>query len=372
MPMRTLTTLYPDHFWATNNLVSLYRVSGQERKYLTYVLRRAELRPSSFFFNSRAASEIVFFEGDLVVARSYVNRALNLITSEDIESQWGVGWVMLFPAYEAFLQGDPQTALLEADRMLQTLRRLGVSGRTSSQLGSLYLALGKFQVAQELSNGNSLFLSGAAYLKGNDGAMKKHLREYLESGSVDRVLRGVGGNPMFGPLSPILLVRAGLTSEAEKILHSMGNRLSGKRAKEIQIPLGVLALSRGNITEGMAMIENTLPLVNRPGAAATYFLGCEILAKAWRQQGDLGKAVQLLEEASERKSLLRAQTGLAIPLWMGLRLQLAQFYREMDRSAEARKIEDELRTLLAYADPDHPILRQLDHSEEIALLEPAN
>jgi tetratricopeptide (TPR) repeat protein len=281
---------------------------------------------------------------------------------------------MLFAAYEAFLQGDPQTALLEADRMLQTLRRLGVSGWTSSQLGGLYLALGKFQVAQELSKGNSrnsLFLAGVAYLKGEDGAMKKHLREYLESGGGDRVLRG-GGNPMFGPLSPILLVRAGLLSEAEKILHLLGDRLSGKRAKEIQIPLGALALSRGNITEGMAMIENTLPLVNRPGTAGTYFLGCEILAKAWRLQGDLDKAVQLLEEASEKKSLLRAQAGLPVPLWMGLRLQLAQLYREMDRSAEARKIEDELRNLLAYADPDHPILRQLDHSEEIALLEPAN
>ena len=119
------------------------------------------------------------------------------------------------------------------------------------------------------------------------------------------------------------------------------------------------------------MRDNTLPFFCRPGASVTYFLGCESLAKVWSLQGDLDKAVQLLEEASEKKSLLRAQS-LAVPLWMGLRLQLAQFYREMDRSAEARIIEDELRTLLAYADLDHPILRQLDHTKEIALLKATN
>jgi len=47
-------------------------------------------------------------------------------------------------------------------------------------------------------------------------------------------------------------------------------------------------------------------------------------------------------------------------------------HREMGRAADARKIEDELRTLLALADPDHPILRQLDRTEDLALLKPTN
>ena len=42
----------------------------------------------------------------------------------------------------------------------------------------------------------------------------------------------------------------------------------------------------------------------------------------------------------------------------------------MGRDAEARKTEDELRKLLALADPDHTILHQLDRTKELALIPP--
>ena len=44
----------------------------------------------------------------------------------------------------------------------------------------------------------------------------------------------------------------------------------------------------------------------------------------------------------------------------------------MGRDEDARKIEAELRALLAYADADHPILLQLDRTKELALRGPAN
>ena len=51
---------------------------------------------------------------------------------------------------------------------------------------------------------------------------------------------------------------------------------------------------------------------------------------------------------------------------------MAQFYRDMGQHEDARKIEDKLRRLLALADPDHPIVRQLDRTKELALREEAN
>ncbi len=51
---------------------------------------------------------------------------------------------------------------------------------------------------------------------------------------------------------------------------------------------------------------------------------------------------------------------------------LAKIHREMGRDEDAQKIEKELRKRLALADADHPILRQLDRTEELALREPLN
>lgn len=44
----------------------------------------------------------------------------------------------------------------------------------------------------------------------------------------------------------------------------------------------------------------------------------------------------------------------------------------MCRDEDALEIENELRKRLALADPDHPILHQLDHTKNLALREAAN
>ncbi len=166
-----------------------------------------------------------------------------------------------------------------------------------------------------------------------------------------------------------------------------------------EIQRGALAVSLGNRTEGMRMLEEALSsfrstemleqLVEAAGdtrnreaivmeaqkdSAAAYFMGSEVLAEAWRAQGDLGKAAQVLEGAADKKVLLLADQSspLTGALWVRVQGQLAQLYREMGRDEDARKIEEKLRRSLALADPDHPILRQLDRTDDLASLEPAN
>ncbi len=51
----------------------------------------------------------------------------------------------------------------------------------------------------------------------------------------------------------------------------------------------------------------------------------------------------------------------------GRQAQLSQLYRGMGRYEDALEIEEKLRALLPYADADHPILRQLDRTKELAL-----
>ena len=78
--------------------------------------------------------------------------------------------------------------------------------------------------------------------------------------------------------------------------------------------------------------------------------------------------MQVLEQASSKKALLFAPYAGENPArWLRIRLTLAEIYREMGRDEDALKIEAELRSMLAYADADHPILRQLDRTKEVAL-----
>ena len=50
--------------------------------------------------------------------------------------------------------------------------------------------------------------------------------------------------------------------------------------------------------------------------------------------------------------------------WMDMRLYMAELHRQHGREVEARAIEDELRSLLQYADSDFRFVRQLERLEQ--------
>ena len=132
----------------------------------------------------------------------------------------------------------------------------------------------------------------------------------------------------------------------------------------IQMVRGVLELRKGNTRESIRLIEDAFV-----GSGFPYF-SSRFLAEAWSQEGELQKAAQVLEEASKKKCLVL--TVMLPIMWLRIRAALAKLYRETGRDKDAREIEEDLRRHLAYADPDHPILRQLDRTEDLALREPAN
>jgi len=379
-----LLGLYPDHFWATHKLAALYSETGEEQRALTYWLRRADLRPNHFNYNVRAALLLLGSGRDLVRAKSYIDRARSLITPEDIreDNNRPAIRIMLVPAHEAWLGGDPQAALIEVDKVLQTFKRLGMSERHSQDLGNLYEALGKRQLAREWftkgldSKSRHWLLAKMAYREGDYEKTRSHLKQYLETTYVSgHAPPGVNTGGFSGA---VILARSGFFSESEKLLlewerHSKVDT-SQEDPREVTVPMapliemgwGVLKLSRGNTAEGIEMLEGSLPR-----RSPLHFGASAILAEAYRLQGDLLAAIQLLEEASKQRPLLVG--GLGPPSsWLRIKSQLAQLYREMGRDADARKIEDELRRLLGLADSDHPILRQLDRTEDLALREPAN
>ncbi len=73
----------------------------------------------------------------------------------------------------------------------------------------------------------------------------------------------------------------------------------------------------------------------------------------------MSRAIDLLEEASQRKSYLLDQTLTTGPIWLKTQLLRAGLYSKTDEEEKARTIEAQLRQELAYADADHPILQVL-------------
>ena len=52
--------------------------------------------------------------------------------------------------------------------------------------------------------------------------------------------------------------------------------------------------------------------------------------------------------------------GVTKAVWMNVQLQLAEMYRRRGQIDEAKALEDELRQLLVYAEPDFYILERLN------------
>ena len=115
----------------------------------------------------------------------------------------------------------------------------------------------------------------------------------------------------------------------------------------------------------MQLFEDVL--ARRPLAGGIIFFGYESLANVYRRQGRLDDAVRLLQQASARKprTFSHPMRGVATFAWNWMRTEMlpAEIYREMGRVSEAEKVEEELSKMLTYADPDHPILRELQERQ---------
>ncbi len=161
----------------------------------------------------------------------------------------------------------------------------------------------------------------------------------------------------------IFLAESGFLTESETLLTQLERRVR-VRDPLTQLARGVLELRKGDAGTSIQFIENTLQEGSR------IYLSSLLLAEAWSQEGELQKAVEVLGEASKKKYLVLVSESPT--MWLRVRAALAKLYRETGRNEEAREIEGDLRKHLAYADPDHPILRQLDRTKEMALREPTN
>lgn len=336
-----LLRLYPDHYWATNNLMEIYEEQGRFEDARNLVIHFADINPGSLSDNADAVQAKGISEQDWKGAQPYLDRARELLAQEgEAADREAATFIKLLPVYQDWLQGNIQHAYDELLRIDQT------GGLNPVLMGGLYDAFGclkeeakHYQVSPPRRWADDA-LGLIEFERGNWGEVKTHLRRYHA---------GVGSS------DAMLMARTGMWSDVER---SLRNTYPGP---DYKLTAGELALDEGHTTKGIALLETGLN-ARASLPQNSFFLGSESLARTYEKESKFDDALRILEQASAEKPRI---FGVAWPgFWMRTELQLADLYRKMGRVSDAEKVEKELSKLLIYADPDHPILRALQERHQ--------
>jgi predicted Zn-dependent protease len=214
-------------------------------------------------------------------------------------------------------------------------------------LGAFFETVGRLGTAAEFFNRHSPSpgrLSTLALIRGN----QKQL---------EQLSRTLAANSYIAdPNLVFYLARSGLVDQAERILAELrsGTLVPGF----LEAARGELAMARGRTAEAIHLLRKSQEQPRLMGRVA-FWLGLETLASALARRGDLESAIRALEKGSQSKRLAVFHWGSNGAFWERNQLLLARLYRKAGRAPDAQRIEAELLKLLAVADPDHPLLLEL-------------
>ena len=362
-----LLALYPDHEWAPNNVCHLYDWYNNPidlEKSVEVEARSADSRPNDFMANWNAAFDFVAIKPHRARAEPYLRRASERITPEVRENLPGlVNWIELLPFTEKWINGELEAAAGEIDRVAAKIDPLvGLAHDTlAAQTALGYLTLGRIAAAERTSEKivdpvvRNDMLAQIAFVKEDAAALRERLQLLGK-----RQAPQPQGDWEADRWDTVVLLksRAGLLRDLSTLRsfekHLDSNRYGGKAV--LHTIRGEIALAHGNREAAIRELEEARRLSGGP-----YFpdhgFGRESLASALAKNGDVSGAIRVLEWKSERYyAVIRGETGAH---WLRNRLQLARLYRKAGREEAARAVEAELSKMLALADTDHPILREL-------------
>lgn len=338
-----LLALYPDDFWTVNNLVGIYLKQQRISHISELIAHRADLRPRDFHSNF-AAWRWLADHKQRERARVYYLRALALVNPE-VEQQQPEAIVELEagPFYEAWARADFKTAANEAQKLKNkaNIRTGDLQQATIFQLSGELLILGRLheadQWADRISDPGERAFAKVDFPEAHQDvrALRAALLEQL------RLKAEVGPNTV------ARLARAGLVRQAKVALKMIS---AWPYPADTDFAAGEIALAQGRLPEAVAKLGAAVEAY-REHESKYELLAAMALAKALERQGKTEEAIRVLAAAVES----------ADPIFgtRDARLRLAQLYRVQGRPKEAERLEQTVRQSLAFADPDHPLLREL-------------
>jgi hypothetical protein len=216
------------------------------------------------------------------------------------------------------------------------------------------LRFGKLRTAESFAHkislpNSSLVLALIALTKNDRAGLRKSLLEHL---------RSEGKNSLS---SVPLLIRAGFLAEAQALITNPAL----KEEAFLRVYEGEIALARGYRAHAVPLLQQGISSVQACCMWEGFYSGSESLAVTYEQQGDLLAALGVLERACSEDELGGEAGSISRVFWLRDKAHLARLYRRLGRTKDAQKVEAELARLLAYADEDHPILRQMKRSQNL-------
>lgn len=353
---RALMEVDPEHPWGLHNLLVIYEDRDMDFEEGSLFVQMAKLRPNNADFNMTAGRYLERIQ-DPQEARPYLDRAKALIaTPPDDSSVSGDPWMVLDPVYQAWGKDDIALARAEMRRAEPVLEgKFLIRGRQA--IANFYLALGETRTA------NAWYLKTAEFAPNPDGdALVANARG--DRSALRTALRSVSKEPL-SPLPDFvsLMIREGLFREAEAGISSyMNDRGLNASDPPVKILRGQLYLAQGKNAQGMPLLAEGLR-ETRGVNDDSRLIAAPALAQAYLKEGRTASALEVLEDAASNRVSLYGWLVDGVPFWMQDEMALAQLYRRLGRVQDAERIESELRKLLAYADPDYPLLVELNRLE---------
>lgn len=356
-----LVRLYPDHYWAVNNLL---RLSGPDEA-LPYVLRLAELRPKGYR-ESVMAVESLIRAGRAGEAGVYVETARANLRASGVQPLY---WLECFPIWQRWVSGDVAGAMTILREMAEAADRDGNAGLRRA-LNIWLLVFGRLREADTLwearladldrSGENpagrgaplpevmpEILLAWNAELRGDREAARRWMRQMCSRITPkDRVY---WWEAVFMP------ARAGLGADVRQMLAQPAPSWL-QEDHYVSWVRGELALAEGRPAEAATQLARAFDVF--ASSYITRFLGIQSLSAALETTRGPQAALEVIEKNLYPQGRSHWQY-LNLSAWLDLQARRARLLREVGRPAEAESIEAELRKYLAYADPDMVIVKQL-------------
>ena len=338
-----LLRLQPDHYWALDRLTLTYSNLFRAADSARLAQRLAAVRPNSGAWLAWAAVEHVragAYE-DALRLGSEASERMNPGENPNI------GATVLLPAQIAWLKNDVWGALRATDAVFAAHRetpadpaaRARVRGpqerqELGMQLTYMYLTLGRLDQAQEAATwmpAGPLQIQGLASVVSQRGD-RARLREFLSN-----------RRPEETRFVPMLMIEAGLMPRGSVLPHPLAR--------------GLLAIEDDRPDEAISLLESATERLHAHRWPLPWLKGARRLAEVWERKGNIPRAIQTLERASQWPRADMTLVWSSGSEWLLMRAKLADLYRQGSRLADADRIEADLRTLLAAADPAHPLKR---------------